>query len=391
MPWKKVSAMDLREEFVRLARLEGANRRELCRRFEISPQTGYKWLRRQGAGDADGFADLSRRPHSSPARIGAAVEERILEVRNQHPAWGARKIRAFLRSAGHEMPAASTVHQVLLRHGRIVPPQGGPRASLRFEADGPNDLWQMDFKGWSRLGDGAVLNPLTIVDDHSRFSPCLKALATQTGAEVQAALADVFRVHGLPLALFTDNGSPWGDSQGAKWSRLGVWLLKLGVKLIHARPYHPQSRGKNERFHRSLDEEVLNLNPLHNQAQAQQAFDRWRAIYNHQRPHEALGFTVPASRWRPSLRSLPEKLPEPEYGDGTIVRVLSSTKSYLSFKGRHWLMPKAFRGERLAIRPIDVDGHYGVFFAAHRIGTIDLTSDESVSHVSEQVSTKSPG
>ena len=307
MPWKKVSAMDLREEFVRLARLEGANRRELCRRFEISPQTGYKWLRRQGAGDADGFADLSRRPHSSPARIGAAVEERILEVRNQHPAWGARKIRAFLRSAGHEMPAASTVHQVLLRHGRIVPPQGGPRASLRFEADGPNDLWQMDFKGWSRLGDGAVLNPLTIVDDHSRFSPCLKALATQTGAEVQAALADVFRVHGLPLALFTDNGSPWGDSQGAKWSRLGVWLLKLGVKLIHARPYHPQSRGKNERFHRSLDEEVLNLNPLHNQAQAQQAFDRWRAIYNHQRPHEALGFTVPASQPLASQPAVPSR------------------------------------------------------------------------------------
>lgn len=373
MPWKQVSAMDQREAFVRLAAMEGVNRRELCRRFGISPETGYKWLRRQQAAGADGFADRSRRPHSSPARTGNVLEGRILEVRAVHPAWGARKIRAFLMAKGHAMPAASTVHQVLVRHGRITPPQGGAAAHLRFEAEAPNDLWQMDFKGWSKLGDGSVLNPLTIVDDHSRFSPCLKALESQKAAQVQAALTEVFRIHGLPLALFTDNGKPWGDSQRASWSRMGVWLLKLGVKLIHSRPYHPQSRGKNERFHRSMDEEVLSLNPLHNHLQAQKAFDHWRAIYNHERPHEALGLAVPASRWRPSPRAFPEKLPQPDYGAGTITRQVSSTKGYVSFRGRHWKVPEAFCGERLAIRPLGEDGTFGIYFAANLITKIELT------------------
>jgi transposase InsO family protein len=390
MPWKKVSTMDLREEFVHLCLLEGANRRELCRRFGISAQTGYKWLNRHVTGDALGFSDRSRRPHESPGRVAGEVEERILDVRAYHPAWGARKIRAFLAAAGQAMPAVSTVHQVLVRHGLILLPEGGAAAQLRFEAEAPNDLWQMDFKGWSRLGDGTALHPLTIIDDHSRFSPCLRALPNETGRDVQAALTDVFRIHGLPLKLFTDNGNPWGSSQRGGWSRFGVWLLKLGVRLIHSRPYHPQSRGKNERFHRSLDVEVFNLRPLHNQMQAQKAFDEWRPVYNHQRPHEALGMAVPASRWRPSPRAFPEKLPAPDYDAGEITRMVSSTKGYVSFKGQLWRVPDAFCGERLAIRPLRTDGHHGIFFAAHQIATIDLTNKQTVSHVSEQVSTMSP-
>lgn len=373
MPWKQVSAMDQREEFVRLALLEGANRRELCRRFGVSPETGYKWLNRFTAGEAEDFADRPRRPLTSPLQIAEADAERICEVRARHPAWGARKIKAFLEARGHQMPAASTVHQALRRHGLIVPPPGGARASLRFEAGAPNDLWQMDFKGHSRLGDGSRLCPLTVIDDHSRFSPCLKALGSETGEEVKAALTRVFEIHGLPLVLFTDNGNPWGGSQGNSWTAFRVWLLKVGVDLIHSRPYHPQSRGKNERFHRSLDEEVMSLRPLATRADAQKAFDRWRQVYNHQRPHGALGHAVPASRYRPSHRPFPRKLSEPAYEEGTITRRVFSTKSYISFRGRHRKVPEALRGERLAIRPLETDGQYGVFFASHLIATIDLT------------------
>lgn len=373
MPWKQVSAMDQREEFVRLALLEGANRRELCRRFGISAEAGYKWLRRFSAGDGGGFGDRSRRPLSSPGRTADGVEQRILAVRAAHPAWGARKIRAVLARDGHQTPACSTVHQVLKRHGLILPEPGGERASLRFEADAPNDLWQMDFKGHSRLGDGARLHPLTVIDDHSRYAPCLKALGSETGEEVRAALTRVFEVHGLPLRMFTDNGNPWGGSQGNRWTRFRVWLLKLGVELIHSRPYHPQSRGKNERFHRSLDEEVMSLRPLATQAEAQKAFDHWRHVYNHQRPHAALGLAVPASRYRPSPRAMPRKLAEPLYDDGTITRKVSATKGYVSFKSRLWKVPDALCGERLAIRPLGPDGHYGVFFASHIIASIDLT------------------
>lgn len=373
MPWKQVSAMDQREEFVRLALLEGANRRELCRRFGISAEAGYKWLRRFSAGEDGGFADRSRRPLSSPGRTDGDTERRILDVRAEHPAWGARKIRAVLARAGHGVPACSTVHQVLKRHGLILPEPGGARASLRFEAEAPNDLWQMDFKGHSRLGDGSRLHPLTVVDDHSRYAPCLQALGTETGAEVKAALTQVFERHGLPLRMFTDNGNPWGGSQGNRWTTFRVWLLKLGVELIHSRPYHPQSRGKNERFHRSMDDEVMNLRPLATRAEAQKAFDRWRQVYNHQRPHEALNLAVPASRYRPSIRPMPKKLAEPHYEDGTVTRKVPATKSYISFRNRHWKVPDAFCGEYLAIRPTNTDGQFGVFFAAHLIATIDLT------------------
>ena len=373
MPWKQVSAMDQREEFVRLALLEGTNRRELCRRFGISHETGYKWLNRFEAGAAEGFSDRSRRPLASPGRTAGEAEQRICEVRAAHPAWGARKIRAFLAVRGHAMPAVSTVHQVLRRHGLILERDGAEPAGLRFEAAAPNDLWQMDFKGHSQLGDGSRLHPLTVIDDHSRFVPCIAALGSETGAEVKAALIPVFEVHGLPARLFTDNGNPWGGSQGNPWTRFRVWLLKLGVDLVHSRPYHPQSRGKNERFHRSLEEEVMSLRPLATRAAAQKAFDWWRQVYNHQRPHGALGHAVPASRYRPSPRPMPRKLMEPDYAEGTITRKVSSTAGYVSFKGRAWKVSDAFLGERLAIRPLETDGCYGIYFASHLIATIDLT------------------
>ena len=382
--------MEQRREFVRLALQEGRNRRELCRRFGIHPDTGYKWLERWTAGERE-LADHSRRPHTSPSRSSAAVEAQVLAVRDRHPAWGARKIARCLARDGIEPPAASTVHAILVRHARIVPPPGGAKASLRFEKDAPNRLWQMDFKGWIRLGDGSCCHPLTVVDDHSRYVPCLVASGDQKGPTVQAFLTTVFHRYGLPDAVFVDNGNPWGDPSGERWTRFGVWLLKLGIDVLHSRPYHPQSRGKNERFHRTLADEVLALRRFQDSAAVQRAFDAWREVYNFERPHEALGQDVPASRYRPSPRAMPDRLPEPDYDVRETVRTVSSTKAYISFKGRPWKVPQAFRGQRVAVRPLNRDGHYGIFFAAHRIATIDLTGTETVGDVSEQVSTISPG
>lgn len=388
MPWREVSVMDQRREFVRLAMQEGANRRELCRRFGIHPDTGYKWLSRRQANG--GLADRSRRPHSSPRQTDSELEERIVAVRDAHPAWGARKIVRCLEREGQSPPAFSTVHEILRRTGRIKPPLGGAVASQRFEMPAPNLLWQMDFKGWVRLGNDAQCHPLTVVDDHSRYDLCLQACADQRGETVRDRLELTFRRYGLPEAFFVDNGSPWGDSSGEHWTRLTVWLLKLGIAVIHSRPYHPQSRGKNERFHRTLDAEVFALRRFRDLAETQRAFDAWREVYNFERPHEALGQQVPASRYRPSQRSMSDRLPEPEYDSHEIVRTVSSTKAYVSFKGRLWKVPGAFCGERLAIRPMSVDNKYGVFFAAHQVATIDLTSGKSVGHVPEQVSTMSP-
>ena len=389
MPWKEVSKMEQRREFVQLASQEGVNRRELCRRFGIHPSTGYTWLGRGLAGEE--LADHSRRPHSSPTRTEAAIEARVLAVRDAHPAWGARKIVQCLMRDGVVSPVRSTVHDILRRHGRIVPPPGGAAAHLRFEKPAPNLLWQMDFKGHIPLSGGGRCHPLTIIDDHSRYAVGLEACGNEQGATVQSRLEGVFRRYGLPEAFFVDNGTPWGEASGQRWTRFGVWLLKLGITLLHSRPYHPQSRGKNERFHRTLKAEVLALQCFRDLAETQRALDRWRTVYNLDRPHQALDQDVPASRYRPSLRAMPARLPTVEYGPGEIVRRVSSTKGYVSFKGKLWRVPDAFCGEQLAIRPCSPDGHYAVCFGSRQVATIDLTQNKCVGDVSGQVSVMSPG
>ena len=367
----------------------GAGRGSQCRRFGIHPDTGYKWLARWSGGD-HALDDRSRRPLRSPGRSSAEEEARVVAVRQAHPAWGARKIVAALAREGITAPAASTVHAILARRGLVTPPPGGEPASLRFEKTAPNLLWQMDFKGWIRLLDGQRCHPLTVIDDHSRYCPALEACADERGATVRSRLEPIFRRHGLPDAMFVDNGGPWGDSQGSKWTQLRVWLAKLGVALIHARPYHPQSRGKNERFHRTLKAEVFALRRFNSLAETQRALDAWRELYNFERPHEAIGMRTPASRYRPSPRPMPDRLPEVTYDAGEIVRRVLTTKDYLAFKGKLWKMPSALRGEPLAIRPLSRDGTYGVSFAANPVAIIDLTDPKPVGHVPERPSAMSP-
>lgn len=391
MPWHEVSVMEQRREFVRLALQEGANRRELCRRFGISAPVGYKWLGRWLSGE-EALGDRSRRPKTSAWRSEGKTEERVLRIRDAHPAWGARKIARCLAREGLDTPAISTVHAILLRHNRVNASAGNAgHAWQRFEKEAPNRLWQMDFKGWIGLANGTRCHPLTMLDDHSRYALCLSACANEQGSTVQQRLQATFRRYGLPDAMFVDNGTPWGEASGERFTRLGVWLLKLGVGLMHSRPYHPQSRGKNERFHRTLHAEVLALRRLRDLKDAQAAFDSWRTVYNLDRPHEALGQDVPASRYRPSARAMPERLPQVDYDNGEIVRRVGTTKAYIRFRGRSFKVPQAFCGERVALRPLGQDGCFGVFFAAHQIATLDLTKAEGVSDVSEQVSAMSPG
>ena len=375
MGWREISVADQRREFVMLASLAGANVSALCERFGISRQTGYLWLRRFAAGE-DSFADRSRRPLHSPHRLAGELEARILAVRDAHPAWGARKIAVVLRRDGITPPADSTVHAVLSRHGRIALESAG-RAYGTFERSEPNALWQMDFKGRVRLGYGAWLHPLTVIDDNSRFAVGLAACADQQTQTVQARLETTFRHHGLPEAIYVDNGSPWGGGQPRQWTPLRVWLLKLGIETIHSKPYHPQGRGKNERFHRSLTAEVFSLVPLTDFEDAQAAFDRWRHVYNRERPHQALDFATPAERYRLSKRAFPKNLPAPVYAPGEIVRRVGTTKAYVSFRNRLWKVPEAFAGEVLAIRPRQPDGRFAICFGAYEIASLDLNSPES--------------
>lgn len=370
MGWREVSMEDQRREFVMLASLVGANVSALCRRFGISRQTGHLWLRRLAGGE-QAFEDRSRRPQHSPALLPEALQGRILSIRDAHPAWGARKIAAVLLREGCKAPAVSTIHAVLSRHGRIAADRPG-RAYGRFEREEPNELWQMDFKGRVKLSSGGWLHPLTVIDDHSRFSIVLAACDNQRTPTVQAHLERALRSHGLPQAFYVDNGSPWGGGVPGQWTPLRLWLLKLGIETIHSKPYHPQGRGKNERFHRSLADEVFALTPLRDLQHAQRELDRWRHLYNRERPHQALDFATPNERYRPSCRPFPNKLPTPQYASTEIVRRVGTTKAYVSFRNRLWKVPEAFAGESVAIRPRQPDGRFAVCFGATEIAEIDL-------------------
>jgi transposase InsO family protein len=372
MPWQEVSTVSLRKEFVMLASIEGANRAELCRRFGISRKTGYKWLERAGAGCEP--AEATRRPAHSPWRSTAAMERLIVALRDEHPAWGARKLRRRLEDLGHRgLPAPSTVQAILKRHGRIDAQRSPAHQPWqRFEHPQPNALWQMDFKGHFALQSGRC-HPLTVLDDHSRFALCLHACADERGQTVQAQLERVFRRYGLPARIGVDNGSPWGDTFDSPYTPLVAWLIRLGVGVSHSRPYHPQTLGKDERFHRTLKAEVLDRT-YGDLPAAQCGFDRWRLVYNCERPHEALGMQVPASRYQASPRAMPAGLPAIEYASGEIVRRVQQ-QGLLSYRGRQLRVSKAFTGMPVALRPRqDADGQFEVFFCHQKIAQFELNA-----------------
>jgi transposase InsO family protein len=375
MPWKE-SAMSQRLEFVTLARAPDANVRELCRRFGLSPTTAYKWIARydQAAGAAAALGDRSRRPAHSPARTAAGLEAAVVDVRRAHPRWGGRKIRRRLQDLGHAaVPAASTVTDILRRAGLVDPAESAKREALvRFEHAAPNDLWQMDFKGHFATAAGGRCHPLTVLDDHSRYNTVLRACADERAPTVRAHLVDAFRRYGVPLAMLMDNGSPWGGGGDQPHTELTVWLMRLGVRVCHGRPHHPQTQGKDERFHRTLLAEAIAGVPWRDLAHCQVGFDAWRDVYNLRRPHEALGLATPATRYRPSPRAYPEAPPPVEYAPGDVVRRVQD-KGRIKYRGRELEVSQAFKGQPVALRPSPTtDGVVDVFFFRHRIAELDL-------------------
>src|SRR3989344_4049266 len=371
MPWNEVSIMSQRREFVMFAGAEEANVSALCARCGISRKTGYKWLRRFGAvGDA-GLQDRSRRPQRVSHKTADAVEQAVIELRRKHPAWGARKLSTRLKTLGHEgIPAPSTVHGILVRHGLIEANATAHPPWRRFEHAAPNHLWQMDFKGHFAL-QTARCHPLTVLDDHSRFSLCLSACANETGVTVQTHLTRTFEQYGLPDAMTMDNRAPWGSDADHPYTAFTLWLMRLCIRVTHSRPYHPQTQGKDERFHRTLEAEVLRGPPFRDLTHAQQRFDAWREVYNLERPHEALGQQVPASRYRPSVRAFPSTLPPIEYSSSDIVRKVQC-KGEFSFHGHTFRVSKCFHGAPIALRPTPEDGTFSIHFCASKIGSIDL-------------------
>jgi transposase InsO family protein len=372
MPWKTATAMSQRLEFVTLAQHENANLAELCRRFGLSRQTGYKWLKRYQSGGNAALADLSRRPHSCPHRTADALTRQLLELRAQHPAWGPRKLQRRLQDLGvQDLPAPSTIATILRRNGCIDPAQSAAHQPWqRFEHARPNDLWQMDFKGHFALSRGGRCHPLTILDDHSRYLLALRACRGETGALTRPHLEQVFACYGLPERFLCDNSPPWSGC-GGEWTALALWLVRLGIGLTHGRPYHPQTQGKDERFHRSLKAEVSSRTDLRDLPHSQHAFDQWRSIYNHERPHDALRLATPATRYAPSARALPSALPPIEYGPDALVFTVK-TKGEITWQNRTYYFGHGFARQPIALYPTATDGVHAAYFCQQRLGYLDL-------------------
>lgn len=378
MPWKEV--MSQRREFAVLASAENANRRELCRRFKISPTTGYKWLKRYQELGESGLRDRSRRPQHSPTKTAVDKEQLIVELRRQHPAWSGRKLHARLLALNHgDLPRPSTCQAILKRNGLIDPLEALKHKPFQqYEKAQPNELWQMDFKGDFQLAHGRCY-PFTIVDDHSRFAVALQACARNTLLIIQAVLIKVFRRYGLPDWITCDNGPPWGSSCRGHYTQLVVWLIQLGVGVSHSRAHHPQTQGKDERFHRTLQAEVLRYQTATTLAGWQRLFADWREIYNHERPHQALRQQVPASRYQPSRRSYPERLPPIEYGPDDIVRKVKRF-GHIKFGGREYHVGSAFYGLHIALRPTTKDGLFNVFFCQQKLGMLALDRNKLITY-----------
>lgn len=364
MSWETKTVMEQREQFVLDATAEDANISELCRQYGISRKTGHKWINRAELGLP--LCNQSRRPNRQPSKTADNIEQEIIQLRLQHPSWGGKTIRAALEVAGVEgLPSDKTCCNILKRNGLVDPAESAKhKAYQRFEKEHCNEMWQTDFKGDFLLGNGIRCYPLTILDDHSRFSIRIDPKDTASGVKDSFILA--FREYGLPNSVLSDNGAQFaGPHKGI--SIFERFLMDLDIQPIHGRPIHPQTQGKIERFHRTLKQEALRVTPS-NMAEAKERLENWRWLYNEVRPHHALGMKTPASIYTSSTR--PYYDPKPYvYEEGTkLIKV--NNWGYLRFGSVQLFLSEAMADTKVEIRFAE-DDTFSVIYRNYKIASVD--------------------
>ena len=364
MPWKAMDIRDQRVRFVVAACLEQRHFSALCAEFGISRPTGYLWLDRYREGGVSAIAERSRRPFHSPARTSRELEERLIALRRHYPDWGARKLAVLLAREGIELPV-STIHRILLRHGLVRDCDRHSQALKRFERERPNELWQMDFKGpknWPR-----ALTPLSVIDDHSRYVIALEATGKPDGNLVKQRLERAFERCGVPEAMLMDHGTPWWNWQSfCGRTHLALWLMRQGIRLHWSGIRHPQTQGKVERFHGSL-QRALDCRGVPS-SDFQGWLDHFRAEHNTLRPHEALQMRTPAELWRPSPRPYNPTPPAWEYQPGSWTLKVDC-QGTIDIGKQRWRIGKTLAGERVMIQPLN--DRYLVFYCATLVRELD--------------------
>lgn len=358
MSWNASNVMDQRVSFISDCLAGEMSISKLCAHYAISRVTGYKWLGRYREGGVAALEDRSSAPHVHGRQTADAIAEALISLRERRPNWGPKKLVAFLSNRQPDVvwPAASTAGEILKRAGlvkgrsrrRRVPVTGMSPTEPLY----PNHVWSADHKGWVATPYGARLEPLTVTDGFSRYLVSLSATQTTSANEAHPLFRQAFEEHGLPEVILTDNGSPFASASVTGLTSLSAHWTRLGIRHDRIAPGKPQQNGRHERFHLTLKEAMMP--PEESRAAQQERFDRFRRDYNEERPHEALAQKPPASLYRPSPRAMPQKIPEPNYPDGAVVRRVRSNGE-IKWKGGFVYISTAIIADRIGIIEIDDD------------------------------------
>jgi len=376
MAWKESNRVSERILMMQLYDSGAYSVVDLCRHHDVSRETFYVLKRRRDSGDERWFEDRSRAPLRCPQQTSAAAREKIVALRTRFPQWGPKKIRAKLmaQTPGSHWPAASTIGDILKREGLVKTKRRRRRAldqgHIIAGADAPNEEWAIDFKGWFRTKDGTRCDPLTVSDTASRYLIDAR-IVPPTYNGVRAAMERIFSDVGLPDAIRSDNGAPFGSVGAGGLSKLSVWFLKLGIEPRHIPPGSPQHNGRHERMHRTMKAETARP-PAHCPGQQQVRFNLFCDYYNEERPHEALGQSPPADHWQPPERAMPMSLEEPWYDADHEVRKVRRNGT-IKWHSREVFIGEALKGEPVGLCEIDSD-IYVVRFCDRDLGVIDRDS-----------------
>jgi putative transposase len=377
MPWREMSPVDQRIQFIAEFETGLFDVSELCAAYGISRKTGHKWIARHKEAGRPGLGDRSRRPHGHPATTGPEIVEGLLAARHRFPLWSAGKLVTWLAETYPERawPKRTCAYALLERYAGEVPRRRSGPPGRRLIAPvhltvpgGPNALWTTDFKGPFRVRSGSRCHPLTIRDGYSRFTLRCAALEAESYRLTRRAFERTFAEFGLPDAMRSDNGRPFASTGLAGLSRLNVWWMQLGIRLERIAPGHPEQNGSHEQFHRVLKRHTTRPPAATLRAQ-QRSFDRFCTEYNEERPHDALSGATPATLYRPSTRRLPARAPAPEYAPHWEVRSVDVI-GQVSWHNRPLFLSTALAGHRVAFEEID-DACWQVWFGSVVLALFD--------------------
>lgn len=375
MPWKDMSIMDAKIEFINEFRSGAWSMAELCRQFGISRTLGYKYLRRYELLGLDGLSEASRAPAVHPNQTAAFQESAIVALRKDHPNWGAEKIITILKDQHPDLswPSLSTGNEILKRNGLVV-----PRRRIRritpifpiFAPKAPNETWSADFKGKFRMGNGVYCHPLTVADSFSRYLFAVKGLLSPCYVDTRKAFESVFKNFGLPQQIHTDNGIPFAVAWAlARLSPLSVWFIELGIEPVYSDPGHPEQNGRHERMHRDLKAEVTKP-PAKSLGAQQRKMTNFMIEYNHLRPHKALNNITPAKVHLPSERQFPNKIRDWDYPSNFQVQRVYHNGA-IRWTSHAWVtLTNSLIDRYIGLEELDND-IWRVYFRQHFLGYLD--------------------